>query len=405
MRTSRAPALFASLLVLGGGLLAFARMGPSDTRLLPYQGRLQTSSVDADGDYDFRFGLFVSESADASCVLTNPTACTVWGEEQLAVPVSAGRFGVKLGESTALTDADLAYNTLWLAMAVKGENDGAFSLLSAKQEILPTPWAARAAAANDYKVTGELTVGQGADVTGGLVVSQGAEVTGGLVVDGLWSDTTYVGEVGFGVNYAGFAHEDVANTSSYGFLHRNDGLATLMNAGAGGSLYFRTANADRMTLDSSSHLRVNGNVTIGGQLDVNGGLGCERHGANFRESSAGQSPPFTYPAAAKAAELFQYGWICWDREGDNPNLSPLTVNTHNGYYAAWHADAEVCGRINWMDSRAGNQSILVHPEGSYYFGLRYLDVPGNWHGAWANGGGQGQGPSGGFDHWSVWICR
>jgi hypothetical protein len=153
----------------------------------PYTGSLRTGTVDANGTYDFRFALFASEpvGADTDCLLNDPPNCTLWDEEITSVDVSAGRFSVNLGDTAAISDNVVAQDALWLAIAVKEEFDSGFSLLAGAQEILATPWAARAAAAKDYKVTGAMTVGGGLNVTaGGATVVGGLGVANGLTVSG-----------------------------------------------------------------------------------------------------------------------------------------------------------------------------------------------------------------------------
>lgn len=183
MFVHRAPYTPIALAVLlGGSLFAAARMAPDDTRLIPFQGQLWSGSEPVSGVVALRLGLFQSAVADASCLLATPSNCPVWGEEQLDVEVIAGRFSVVLGGSNAIDDAVLAQDRLFLAIAVKGTGDDAFTLLPHKQEILPVPWAARAAAAKDYKVVGALTVGEDAWVNGDLETNGDIETNGSLRV-------------------------------------------------------------------------------------------------------------------------------------------------------------------------------------------------------------------------------
>lgn len=181
----RAPSILLTLLVLGGvGYLAHATMAPSDARTFPYSGRLQQGGVDANGLHDFRFGLFTSASPDTTCLLNDPPNCSLWSSQLDDVTVSAGTFGVELA---GVPDTALAQSSLFLAMAVKEDSEASFVVLAGTQEIRPAPWAARAAAAADFKVTGTLTggltVAGGLDVTGAselqdVVVNGTAEVTG-----------------------------------------------------------------------------------------------------------------------------------------------------------------------------------------------------------------------------------
>lgn len=158
---SHAPAFFGALIVLlGGSLLTWANMDVGQSRLIPYSGVLQENGADVDGTFALRFALFTTESADATCLLAagSPT-CSLWSEEQTNVTVHEGRFGVTLGANSSITDAHLATSPLYLAVAVRGPADAGFALLTNKHELLSVPFAARAAAAKNYEITGTLTVG------------------------------------------------------------------------------------------------------------------------------------------------------------------------------------------------------------------------------------------------------
>jgi hypothetical protein len=239
----RTPSILAGLLLLlGVGYLAHATMGTSDTRVFPYTGTLRIGSTAASGVYDFRFGLFSAEptGSTADCLLGGSPSCSLWSEETTGVDVSAGRFSVSLGEAQSLPDSVLAQDALWLAIAVKGPDDAGFSLLAGAQEILPTPWAARAAAAKDYKVTGTLSVGNGASVTGDVDVS-----------GGLWAEGAYVGLMGHGASWSGIAHEDRAFASNYALMQHSDGR-TFLNASTGQYVSTRINNAEQLRVDAAA---------------------------------------------------------------------------------------------------------------------------------------------------------
>ena len=168
--------LTVAIVLAGASFYALARMDINDARTLPYQGVLEQGGAAANGDYLMRFGLFVASPTpnELQCVATD--TCALWSEEQLVTVVN-GRFSVLLGDSDGdLTDAVLGNNALFLGIAVKeASSPDAFSLLDGVQEIAPAPWAARAAAAKDFKVTGALTAGSvtAGDVTAGSVTTTG----------------------------------------------------------------------------------------------------------------------------------------------------------------------------------------------------------------------------------------
>jgi hypothetical protein len=154
----RTYSLVALAVLIGGSTFTYARMGTNDSRLIPYSGTLRADGVAANGVYDIRFGLFATDPGAApACLNSNPTTCSPWGEEQ-QVRVSAGSFAVALGEANAIIDSDISSNAMYLAMAVKGPNDVDYSHIG-NHEIIPVPWAARAATSTNYEVTGNLTLG------------------------------------------------------------------------------------------------------------------------------------------------------------------------------------------------------------------------------------------------------
>ncbi len=150
-------------------------------------------------------------------------------------------------------------------------------------------------------------------------------------------------------------------------------------------------------------------LTIGGTMTANAfdksgdGLVCT---VEYDLIETGTNPASYWPSAAKRAELFQYGWICWNRSDDGQQVSPLNAPLLNEYYANWPAgNPKVCGRITWISNASDpNRSFLAHGQGSYYFGLRYLNGLNTWHGRWAYGGSEGSGGVGQSDRWTIWTC-
>jgi hypothetical protein len=226
----KAPSILLGLIVLAGvGYLANAGMGINADREIPYAGYLEMNGAAApSGDYEINFGLYPTAGADDSCLVSDPTACGAWGETQ-TVTVSAGRFATVLGTGTGetLNDAVIGTARMWVGMAVKGPSDLDFVYLG-KQEIVPVPLAARAAAANSYKVTNNLTVGGGLDVSGFSDLGN-TGVTGDLDVTG---DETVAGAAVVGSNNpGGFANQD-------GYLYVREGAQfDCQGCGDGSSLF------------------------------------------------------------------------------------------------------------------------------------------------------------------------
>lgn len=190
--SNRIPHLLAFLVVLGAGGFLYAQMGPNDDRVVPYQGTLFQAGDAANGLHDFRFALFTSEpdSAALDCLLSAGPTCPLWAEERVGVNVADGQFSVVLGESVALTDTILGQGALYVGIAVKSADDLAFTKLQGSTRLLPTPWASRAAAANDFRVAGALDVG-------GNITSDGTlDVTGGVTTAGVVNATTGLATAG-----------------------------------------------------------------------------------------------------------------------------------------------------------------------------------------------------------------
>ena len=96
-----------------------------------YQGRLIDANSAADGLYDFEFKLF----DDANTVTGNQLGSTIDVNE---VTVNDGYFTAKLGFGTEVFDG----NDVWLQIAVRpGKSTDAYTILTPRQQITPTPYA------------------------------------------------------------------------------------------------------------------------------------------------------------------------------------------------------------------------------------------------------------------------
>ncbi len=150
-----------------------------------------------------------------------------------------------------------------------------------------------------------------------------------------------------------------------------------------------------------------------------GGLTCHEE---FDFTEAGTNTTTYWPSAAKRAELFAYGWICWDRSGLARKVNPTDtgIGLATGSYAAWDGDStggtdyRICGRVTYITADNNTDSAGGNPNGyilswtpGYYFGLRYMRQPLlTWHGRWAAGGGEGSGGVTNLgDRWTIWTCR
>jgi hypothetical protein len=148
MNRNRSNSLVLALVLVGVASFAYARMESAAERTIPYQGVLEQNGAAANGIFAARFGLFPTDTEDTSCVVTND--CPLWSEEQ-DIEVVNGRFSVVLGDGdgpTTLSDTVLASQSLFLATALKGEQDAEFTALAGVNEIVPVPHVARAVTAD-----------------------------------------------------------------------------------------------------------------------------------------------------------------------------------------------------------------------------------------------------------------
>jgi hypothetical protein len=87
---------------------------------------------------------------------------------------------------------------------------------------------------------------------------EGIKTSTGMFTGNATINNAFIGDVGHGFDWAGFAHKEAVDTKSYGFLHHKDGIYSLVNIKSGdGYIGFRADNADKMVV------RPSGNVGIG----------------------------------------------------------------------------------------------------------------------------------------------
>lgn len=84
-------------------------------------------------------------------------------------------------------------------------------------------------------------------------------------------NNTIIGEMGFGSIWAGFAHQNQANATGYGFLHSNDGNFALINKENTGVGYigFRVGNIDKAVITNDGNMGI-GITNPSQKLDVIG---------------------------------------------------------------------------------------------------------------------------------------
>jgi Chaperone of endosialidase len=113
-----------------------------------YQGRLQDSGANANGNYDFQFTLWDASSGGTQQPQPTPLMVTKSG-----VAVANGVFTVQLDFGpTAFPGADR-----WLETSVRLAGAGAFTVLSPRQPITSTPYAVRSASSSSADVAATAT--------------------------------------------------------------------------------------------------------------------------------------------------------------------------------------------------------------------------------------------------------
>lgn len=202
-----------------------------------YQGQLQQGGSPANGLYDFRFDLFTVPTGGTSVsgFVTNA-----------ATPVSNGLFTVTLDFGTGVFDG----TTYWMHVGVRTNSGGAFTSLTPRQELTPTPYSIFAEGANAGGLTGTIPSGVLAGGYGSVLnltnpadsfAGNGAGLTnvnaatlGGLSANQFWQLSGNSGTTP-GANFLGTTDNEalefhVNNVRAFRLILRNDSTGTYSNA-------------------------------------------------------------------------------------------------------------------------------------------------------------------------------
>ena len=278
-------------LIIALALFAGSRHLAAQGTAFTYQGRLNLGGNAANGSYDLRFAIFDAASSgyQQGATLTNA-----------ATAVSNGLFTATLDFGNPFSGANR-----WLEIGVRTNGGGAFTTLTPRQALTPTPyaiyagtagWAATANAASGVPATG---IGAGTaniSITGNAATADTATTaTTALNFSGAVADAQLSGNlprlngtnVFTGTNF--FAGTVIAtnpaNQISGTFSGSGTGLTTLSaNALAAGSI-----TADKLAPGAVSWLGApNGSPTNALLVDTNGniGVGVSAPTAGLQISSA-----------------------------------------------------------------------------------------------------------------------
>ncbi len=151
-------------------MLAFSHPAAAQSTAFTYQGRLDANGAPATGSYDLRFGLFSASSGGT------PVATLVTNG---SVAVSAGMFSTTLDFGNVFNGTNY-----FLEIGVRpGGTSGAFTTLTPRQTITPTPYALYAPTAGG--ITGVLSANNlppnvallsDANFTGTIITGTGLEL-------------------------------------------------------------------------------------------------------------------------------------------------------------------------------------------------------------------------------------
>jgi hypothetical protein len=172
-----------------------ARSANAQGTAITYQGQLNTDGAPANGIYDISAGLFTTSS----------------GGSAFAGPATNSAVAVSNGLFTVTLDYGNVYNgsKYWVEIGVRTNGGGAFTILSPRQELTPTPYAIFAEGANAAGLSGTLPPGSLVGGYNGVVnftnpadsfsgngtglTGVNAAAVGGLASSNLWTTTGNAG--------------------------------------------------------------------------------------------------------------------------------------------------------------------------------------------------------------------
>lgn len=184
-------------------------------------------------------------------------------------------------------------------------------------------------------------------------------------------NNAFIGDVGHGANWAGFANYSQANTTGYGLLQASDGSSTLMNKANTGTGYlgFRVGNADQAVILNNGNMGI-GTTTPSKKLTVENG---SIRPAIGNSGDAGIQFP-TDPGGGLGDEGFIRYYV--DGGGENTKLLIGTNNDADDDISFFQMGAE---RMNIANGNVGigttnPTQLLTMGGGAYSNGTTWINA-------------------------------
>ncbi|HEY3243124.1 MAG TPA: hypothetical protein VGM03_07210 [Phycisphaerae bacterium] len=227
-----------------------------------YQGRLTSDGVPATGNYDFIFNLF--GAASGGNVIQNIGTFS----SPVVLPVSDGLFTVQLNFT-----ASNAFNgdERWLEIRVRPSGSGTYQLLSPRQPLTATPYAAYAL---------EAPPGHSLDAADGSPANAVYVNNAGNVGIGTTAPQQQLSiSSGMNIDQANANDGDLTNALHFGYSS-GEGLASKRTSGGNQyGLDFYTASVPRLTITVAGQVGI-GTTTPQTTLSVSGGMNIDQDNLN-----------------------------------------------------------------------------------------------------------------------------
>jgi hypothetical protein len=330
-------------------MLSCVRQAAAQGTAFSYQGQLSASGSAANGNYDFTFALFNTNSTNSGQIggtLTN-----------LDLAVSNGLFAVTLDFGGVF-----AGNATWLAIGVRSNGGNSFTALSPLQELTPVPYAIMANSASN--LLGSLSAAQ---LPAGVVTNND---TASVTLNGTFSGN---GAGLSNLNVGGFT--GTATNLTLGTLTLTSNLflpATTPSAGiiySAGSTLIHAYGTNNFFAGARA-----GNLTMtGGANTANGATALQANTAGSNNTAGGYGALYANTSGHENTAYGAYALV---------NATNANENTASGYSSLW---ADTSGSDN---SAAGAYALELNTTGDDNTASGYGSLEKNTTGSFNTAGGE-----------------